>query len=333
MYHDSMQTVEQFIAARQAGWERLETLARRARGGQITALTPDELEDLGRLYRQATADLAQARRDYAGDRLLIYLNRLVAETYPVIYQPGGWNAARVRAFYTETFPRLVRKQAPYVAIAAALFLVPAVLGFLAVVAQPETAAVLLPQATYERIRGFLENRQLWTQIPPAERPYMSGAIMTNNIQVAFLAFGGGLLLGVGAVLVLLLNGLLLGGIAGLVQTYGLSLDLWSFILPHGIIELSVIFMAGGAGLRLADALVRPGLLSRAESLRQAGREAVQMVLGGASLRVIAGLIEGFISPSDLPPWVRIPFGLLMGILLYLYLIFAGRTRRARRVRP
>src|SRR5689334_21106521 len=102
-----MMTVEQFIAARQTGWERLETLARRARGGQIAALTPADLEDLGRLYRQATADLAQARRDYAGDRLLIYLNRLVAETYPVIYQSEGWSLGRIVAFYTRDFPRVV----------------------------------------------------------------------------------------------------------------------------------------------------------------------------------------------------------------------------------
>lgn len=322
-----MLTVEQFIAARQAGWEQLEGLARRARGGQITALTPAELEDLGRLYRQVTADLAQARRDYAGDRLLIYLNRLVAETYPVIYQPEGWSLGRVLRFYGEGFPRLVRRQAGYIAIAAALFLVPALLSFILVTTEPSTAAVILPQATYERIRGFLEDSRLWTVIPPEERPYMSSAIMTNNIQVAFLAFAGGMLLGVGAVMVLILNGLLLGGVAGLVHVYGLSLDLWSFILPHGTIELSVIFMAGGAGLRLADALARPGLLTRSASLRQAGREAVQVVVGGATLLVLAGLIEGFISPSALPPPVRISFGLLMGILLYSYLIFAGRRRR------
>jgi uncharacterized membrane protein SpoIIM required for sporulation len=120
--------------------------------------------------------------------------------------------------------------------------------------------------------------------------------------------------------------LLLGGVAGLVHVYGLSLDLWSFILPHGTIGLSVIFMAGGAGLRLADALARPGLLSRSASLRQAGQEAVQVVVGGATLLVLAGLIEGFISPSALPPAVRISFGLLMGLLLYSYLIFAGRGR-------
>jgi uncharacterized membrane protein SpoIIM required for sporulation len=102
------------------------------------------------------------------------------------------------------------------------------------------------------------------------------------------------------------------------------------ILPHGTIELSVIFMAGGAGLRLADALVRPGLLSRAASLRRAGREAVQVVLGGATLLIVAGLIEGFISPSSLPSPVRIGFGLLMGVLLYTYLIFAGRPPRVRR---
>ena len=324
-----MLTVEQFIAARQERWARLEALAKRARGGQIAGLGPADLEDLGRLYRQATADLAQARRDYAGDRLLLYLNRLVADTYPVIYRPGGWNAARIRHFYTHTFPQLVRKQAAYVALAAALFIVPAVLAFLAVVNQPDIAATILPQTTYEKVRGFLEDRRLWTTIPPAERPYASSSIMTNNIQVTFLAFAGGLLLGVGAVLVLVLNGMFLGGVAGLVQVYGLSLDLWAFILPHGIIELSVIFMAGGAGLRLADALVRPGLLPRSDSLRLAGQEAVQMVLGGATLLVIAGLIEGFISPSGLPPAIRIPFGLLMGTLLYSYLIFAGRDRHER----
>jgi uncharacterized membrane protein SpoIIM required for sporulation len=114
-----------------------------------------------------------------------------------------------------------------------------------------------------------------------------------------------------------------------VQVYGHSLDLWSFVLPHGLIELSVIFMAGGAGLRLADALVRPGLLARGESLRRAGLEAVQMVVGGATLLVLAGLIEANVSPSALPPLVRIAFGLSMGVLLYAYLLLAGRPRPAR----
>jgi uncharacterized membrane protein SpoIIM required for sporulation len=325
-----MLTVEQFITLRQPDWEQLETLARRARGGQIAALTPNDLEDLGRLYRQATADLAQARRDYSGDRLLVYLNRLVAESYPVIYQPEGWNATRVRRFYTQDFPRLVRRQALYVALAAALFLVPGVFAFIAVVNQPQNAAIILPQSVYETVRNSLEDQHMWTEIPAAERPAASGTIMTNNIRVAFFAFAGGVLLGIPAVLVLAFNGLLLGGVAGLVQVYGHSLDLWSFVLPHGLIELSVIFMAGGAGLRLADALVRPGLLAHSESLQRAGIEAVQMVVGGATLLILAGLIEGNISPSALPPWIRIAFGLCMGILLYAYLILAGRRRPARR---
>ena len=319
-----MASVEDFIAARQGRWARLEALIGRARGGRLTTLAPAELEELGGLYRRATGDLAQARRDYPGDRVLLYLNRLVAESYPVIYQPAGWNAARVRAFYTRTFPQVFRHLGPYVALAAALFILPGILGFVAVIVQPESAAVILPADVYDKVRGALESHRLWTQIPPDERPYMSSAIMTNNIQVAFLAFSGGLALGVGAVFVLVANGLLLGGVAGLVQVFGYSLDLWSFVLPHGLIELSVIFMAGGAGLRLADALVRPGLLPRAESLRRAGREAVQMVLGGATLLILAGLIEGFISPSDLPPVVRIVFGLTMGTLLYCYLLLAGR---------
>src|SRR5262249_15021553 len=152
---------------------------------------------------------------------------------------------------------------------------------------------------------FLERHDLWTHIPAPERPYAATAIMTNNIQVTFLAFAGGSLLGLLTVIVLVLNGVNLGAIAGLCQVYGASLDLWSFVFPHGFIELTVICLGGGAGLRLADAILRPGMLSRAQSLRAAALEAVQMLLGGAGLLVIAGLIEGNISPSETPPAFRL----------------------------
>jgi uncharacterized membrane protein SpoIIM required for sporulation len=326
------QTPEQFIAARQTDWARLEALAGRAARGRLADLTPPEIEELGRLYRQVTSDLARARRDYPADRVTLYLNRLVAGSYPAIYRGGGWDPRRIVHFYSTDFPRLVRKQWVYCAIAAALLFVPAIAAWIAVVVQPGTAAQLLPNALYDRVQSFLERHDLWTHIPVAERPYASTAIMTNNIQVTFLAFAGGLVLGTLTVAVLVLNGINLGAVAGLCQVYGASVDLWAFVFPHGFIELTVICLGGGAGLRLADAILRPGMQQRATALREAALEAVQMLIGGAGLLVVAGLIEGNISPSETPPLFHFGFGLLMGLLLYTYLIFAGRREPAGRRR-
>ncbi|MGI8586258.1 MAG: stage II sporulation protein M [Chloroflexia bacterium] len=318
------QMAEQFITVRRADWARLDELRLRAERGRPADLSADEIEELGRLYRQATGDLARARRDYPGDRLTLYLNQLVGSSYAAIYRQGGWSWRQPIRFYTTDFPRLVRRHWVYVLIAAALLFLPAIASWIAVVVQPHNAEALLSPATYDGVRSFLERHELWTKIPVQQRPYASTEILTNNIQVTLLAFAGGMLFGVLTVLVLISNGISLGAISGLCQVYGAGPDLWSFIFPHGFIELTVICIAGGAGLRLADSMLRPGMLSRGASLRLAAQEAVQMILGGAGLLIIAGIIEGNVSPSETPLWFHIGFGLLTGLLLYTYLIFAGR---------
>jgi uncharacterized membrane protein SpoIIM required for sporulation len=98
-------------------------------------------------------------------------------------------------------------------------------------------------------------------------------------------------------------------------------------VPHGVIELSVIFMAGGAGLMVGDAIVRPGLRSRREALTIAARRGVRLVFGCVPLLVIAGAIEGFYSPSDAPDTAKIAVGAIAGILLYAYLLGSRPTVR------
>jgi uncharacterized membrane protein SpoIIM required for sporulation len=154
--------------------------------------------------------------------------------------------------------------------------------------------------------------------------------MTNNIQVAILAFAFGMTLGLGTAWVLVTNGLQLGAIFGIVTRYGLGDDLLGFVSAHGVIELSVICLAGGAGFMLADAVLRPGLLTRGEALRLAAQRAVRLLLGGASLLVVAGTLEGFLSPSGAPDWVKYGVGLLTGVLLYSYWLLAGRERTPNR---
>jgi hypothetical protein len=129
---------------------------------------------------------------------------------------------------------------------------------------------------------------------------------------------------------MILNGLIIGGITGLTAHYGIGFDLWTFVIGHGVIELSVIFIAGGSGLMLGWAVIQPGLLSRRDALTIAARRAVRLVIGCVPLLVVAGLIEGFVSPAEAIPWpVKWGVGLGSGLLLYGYLLLAGREKKPR----
>src|SRR3981189_2767396 len=145
---------------------------------------------------------------------------------------------------------------------ALLLLGPGWLASVGALLEPTLRDALVPAS----LRQTMSNGQTWTDIQPALRPGMATLIFTNNIQVSFLAFAGGVLCGVGTAYVLISNGLLLGGVLGAAQFYGVAPLVWSFISPHGYLELTCIVIAGAAGLMLGDALLRPGLLLRPEAL-------------------------------------------------------------------
>ncbi|HET6315926.1 MAG TPA: stage II sporulation protein M, partial [Chloroflexota bacterium] len=189
---------------------------------------------------------------------------------------------------------------------------------------PTLREVLVP----DRLRQVMAAGQTWTDIEPTLRPAMATLIFTNNIRVAFLAFAGGVLFGLGTLYVLLSNGLLLGAVLGAAQYYGVAPLLWAFISPHGYLELTCIVVAGGAGLMLGDALLRPGLLRRRDALARAARQSIELVGGAAPVLIVAGLLEGFVSPSDLPLGVRLVIGPLAGIVLFALLFTVGRARSA-----
>lgn len=315
--------VDDWVQSRRADWQRLTALLDRVQAGKLRALSEAELAELGELYRQVTSDLAVARRDYPRHQVMTFLNQLTARAHGVVYRGEPLELRRVRRFYTQSFPRLYRQTGRYTLIATLLFVLPALLGFFLTWYDPDAAYTLLP-ADARGVIHQVEQGEMWTDIPSGERSIASSFIMTNNIRVAFLAFAGGVLAGLLTIYVMLLNGLLIGTIAGLCQAYGLSLPLWSFVLPHGVIELSVIFLAGGSGLMLGHALVSPGLLRRRDALVTAARKAVRLVFGCVPLLVVAGTIEGFVSPSALPAWAKFAVGALTGALLYSYLLLAGR---------
>ena len=236
---------------------------------------------------------------------------------------------RIGRFVRYGFPAAYRTAGRYTAIAFGLFLISAVVSTLLVLWRPALADVLLP-GTAQGLRGVMQQHHLWMQQATENHSVAANFIMTNNIRVVFVAFAGGLLLGTLTVYVMVQNGIMLGAVGAMVHQYGLSWQLWSFILPHGVIELSVIFMAGGAGLMIADSILRPGLLRRADALVAEAHHAVRLIAGGVPLLIIAGTIEGFFSPSNAPDFTKLLVGVLTGTLLYSYLFLSRPSVQAHR---
>jgi uncharacterized membrane protein SpoIIM required for sporulation len=316
-------TPDQLYLTRRSDWDRFSQLLSRAQRN-IKQLSAEEIGELSSLYRGVAADLALAQRDFPGHQVTQYLNQLVGRGHAIVYQDEPLALNRLKRFVLSGFPATFRSVLPFFVVSALLFIVPGLLVGLVTGWNPEASQALLPPMVQDLI-PLIEEQELWTEIPVEERPYTSAFIMRNNIQVTFMAFSGGMLAGLLTVYIMLLNGVLIGGLTGLTVHYGVGFELWTFVIGHGVIELTVIFMAGAAGLLIGWSMIRPGLLRRRDSLRLAAQKAVRLLIGAAPLLIVAGLIEGFISPNELLPWpVKWSVGIGSGILLYSYLFLAGR---------
>jgi uncharacterized membrane protein SpoIIM required for sporulation len=318
---------EDFINAKKSNWERLTDLIKRSQLSGLAGLSAEELIEMGRLYRGATSDLAVARRDFTAHRVTTYLNDLVGCAHGTIYQSRAARKRNLLDFVLFTFPRTFRATWPYTLASFLMMFLPALIAFVITFRDPTAGSTVVPGVNLI-IDDIRNGREWWLRINEQGNTLSGAEIMTNNIRVTFLAFAGGVFLGALTFYVLLQNGLLLGTIAGASQALGFADNLWGFVAAHGTIELTVIFIAGGSGLQLGWSILRPGLLTRRTSLVRAAQRAIILLIGCVPLLVLAGLIEGYISPSSLPLWVKLAVSLGSGILLYGYLILAGRQAKS-----
>jgi uncharacterized membrane protein SpoIIM required for sporulation len=318
--------IDDFYESRKQEWEALNTLLQRAQK-DVRGLSTSDVEQLASLYRAASADLALAKRDFPKHRVTKYLNQLVAHAHSMLYQgePLAWN--KLVDFALRGFPRLFRETFIFTFSAFLFFIIPALIVGFFIATSPQSASWLLPPEVQGLI-PIVENKELWIDIPVEERPYTSTFIMQNNIRVSFMAFASGVTGGLLTLWVLVTNGLILGGLLGLTSYHGIGFELATFVIGHGVIELSVIFMAGGSGLMLGWAILRPGLMRRRDALMIAAQKSVRLLSGAVPWLLVAGAIEGFISPSETIPWfIKWTVGILSGILMYSYLFLAGREKK------
>ncbi len=311
-------TLESFVAQRGPSWQALETALRRARGRPARLGAQGALA-LGRDYRAAVADLALARRRYPGDPVVDRLERLVLDGRQAVYGARRRQGS-LSGFYSRGYWRLVLGRPGVLACAAGALLGPALLAALWAMHDPGAALGLVPS----QFRAAAHPHIYKLSYGATTQAVLASSIFTNNIEVTFLAFAGGLLLGAGTLAVLAYNGLTIGAIAGLTLQGGNFAVFVRYVAPHGILELSCITVAGAAGLRLAWAMIDAGTLPRGESLRRQARDAVMLVLGTAPWLVAAGLTEGFVTPHGLPLTAALAVGVALGGSFWLLAITRGR---------
>ncbi len=293
----------------------------------MRSLSAEEIDELVLAYRAATSDLAIARTRGEDDVILDHLNRLTARAHSVVYVAtarSGWS--RFAGFVVRDFPREVRRSWAAIAFCALVTIASAAIAYGSVSSDPANVHALLPSMELPPITRPLHDSNFG--FDRAYSPAMSSLIITNNVQVAAEAFAGGITGGLLTAWIVLTNGLMVGALAALYAKAGFGADFWATIAPHGVIELSAIQIAGGAGLVLAGGFLRPGRARRVDALVVAARRAGTLVLGVAMLLCVAGTIEGFVSPQRLSIPVRDAIGIATGIALLAYLLGAGARGRA-----
>jgi len=315
--------IDEFIGERKGDWERLETIAAKARRGSSRNLSRDELWDLGRLYTGAVSDLSVLRSSPlaadSGSEVIAYLNALVVRVHGIIYKRSRFKWSSVIAFLRTDFPSTFRRNLLFVAVSAGIFVLFGAIGFLLGLAEPGFIELVVPDNIIRKVEGG----KVWFDSLYTIAPQASSFLMTHNISVTFFVISLGMTFGIGAVYLLALNGLLLGTVAALCHNHGLSMEFWSFVLPHGSLELSAIIIAGGAGLILGHVLVAPGPYRRMDLLAERGRDVGMLAFGCVPLLVTAGVIEAFFSPSPVSAWLKIGVACTLFASLMGYLFTAG----------
>jgi uncharacterized membrane protein SpoIIM required for sporulation/uncharacterized RDD family membrane protein YckC len=312
---------ERFVMRKREAWEAFRGLAARAERLGLQQLGAAEIPGFAARYREVAADLARARTYGVDPRVLEYLARVVSAGHNALYGRHTGRRVPIVSLLLRELPGAVVEARGYVLAALLLFALPAATGYFAIRERPGIAEEVLPDEMIARARVGAGRRAEgvgYAEAPSMYLPVVASSIITNNVQVAFFAFAFGITAGIGTLLLLALNGLFFGAVLGLFANYGLTGWLLTFVAGHGVLELTAIFIAGGAGLLVARGLIAPGDLTRRDALVLAGRRAARLVAAAVLLLCLAGTVEGLLSASDAAPAYKYAVSAASVVLLACY---------------
>lgn len=307
--------IRQFVKQHRDDWKHLEEYAShlQKKGRKVTGV---DISKFHQLYQKAAQHLSYSQTYFPDEEVTGYLNGLVSKSHNLLYKDQVSSFQQVRYFFSTKFIGLLLEQWKFIVIAMLLFLFGGLAAFLSVADDPLHFYSIMPAD----MAAGVNPEQLGAGHDVIDSSLISAQIMTNNIQVAILAFASGITFGLLTVFVLAYNGLIVGALAAVFWHDGMSYEFWAYIVPHGIIELTAIFIAGGAGLLMGYKLFVPGPYTRGYQLKENAKRSVQLFLGTIPLFIIAGVIEGFITPSTLSLEMKYVVALVTVIGLLVYII-------------
>ncbi|MBO0772252.1 MAG: stage II sporulation protein M [Actinobacteria bacterium] len=304
-----------FAAAHEAEWRRLDALVRRRR-----RLSGAEIDELVGLYQRTATHLSAVRSAGHDPVLVASLSSRVARARAAVTGAGTPSWAAAGRFALVSFPAMAyRARWWWLATAAGSLLVAFLIGWW-VARSPAVQAALLPRASVRNLVYHQFRHYYSTYAPPA----FAAQVWTNNAWVAALSLIFGILLGLPTLWLLASNAANLGVAAGLMISHGRGVLFFALILPHGMLELTAVFLAAATGLRLGWTVIDPGPRPRARALAEEGRASVTIALGLVVVLLVSGAIEAFVTPSPLPAWARILIGAAAEAAFLGYVIVAGR---------
>lgn len=310
--------IDRYIAQNEPGWDRLSALTAQARTG-LKKMPSPEIDELVSLYQRSSSQLSFARVEYRDMALTSRLTRVVAEARAVIYGTRARGTRSFVQFFSIRFPAAVWHARRAVVIAALITFLPAI----ALGTWLSFSDRALDAAAPEAVRAAYVAEDFESYYSSAPAAEFSTRVLVNNIQVSFTAFAVGILLCVPTALLLAFNGANVGVAAGMFHAAGEAPAFWGLILPHGLLELSAVVIAGAAGLRLGWAVIAPGDRTRAEAVAEEGSRSAVIVMGLTLAFIIAGLIEGFVTPSNLPTPTRVGIGIAVFVAFVAYIVSRG----------
>lgn len=321
-----------FISRNKPDWDELEALVRKARKS-FRRMTPEELSRLDVLYRRTTVHLSQVSTRTTDERLIAYLNDLTAAAHSLIYLPprkSMWQGAG--QFVVEGFARLIARRWRYHAASAALLIVGAMVGYFASMRDPLAAYALMmpgdvrsPGSTPEQLLEVLRSGR---DQGGGEKFAFATFLFGHNLQVGIMAMAVGILGGAFTTLLILYNGMMMGAFVAIHHRAGIQGEVWAWLLPHGVTELGAVVLFGGIGLLFAQAVMSPGLMSRAESLRRVGVDAGRTCLGAGAMLLLAAILESYLRQSHLSTGARLAVAGGSAVFWALYIVHGFLRERA-----